>query len=1414
MFTTIQEGIQAIQKQVLSDTPPEHALYIPAQGKRTTYATEDAFDLYPAVNEFLKFPVVSTSDQKDSKDQKTQIIDNGRKVLLLLGDAGSGKSLFCQDLIARLWQSYKPGNPIPLFISLARLQDPIDNAIEETLTVYGFSAEQIATLKKEQQFIFVLDGYDEIHQFKNLYVTNKLNEWQARTIITCRSQYLYYLNDTDKYFMPFHGEKRQPQLLQQFYVAPFSEKEIVAYVKQYEKLNRQAVVVDIKDHKSDIKGAETPKPVLYQQLISIPGLQSLVTTPFLLHLAAEALPDILVRYKDSKDQKNTEQQKLTQAALYDVFIERWFKRQELKLKTSKHIDEKAADPKPNFWKFCKELAVTMRTQNVTLINYTPEKVSKFASATAQAKLNPWKQFFSEEKDVELLRSACPIRKLGPNQYGFIHASLIEFFATRAMYEEVIAQQLPSVVISAVAPKDSKDEKSFAVKTEQAVQTNLISLPQNTLYQSSITKQNNMIQFLADRVQESEVFKNKLFEAIEHSKKDERYAVGAANAITALNCAEINFNGMEFKGIKIPEANLSGSLCDRTNFQNADLRGVNFQKTWLRNADLSGANVAGIHFGEQPSIKPLFFGGIFSYSPDGLWLAIADVDMSTGKEMGVITLYDIVTRAITCSFKGHTGSKISCLSWDARSERLASGSDDNTVRIWNITNGKELICFAKHQSKINSVAWNPSNSDRLASGSDDKTVRIWDITQEKEQYCFDWHTEEITSICWDPKGERLACGSKDHSIWIWDVATGKVLSHLIEHSLAVTSVSWHGAGKWLASGSDDNTVRVWDVDSGKVLHCLTGHSDGAHGWSGISSVAWDMKGEYLASAGADRTVRLWSAATGKEFRCLTGQTEYVICISWDNKNQCLASGSVDGIRIWEIAAGKELRTFNGHENYILDIALNVKHQQLASGSIDKSVRIWEAGTGKMLQCLLGHTDRVESVAWDSKGERVASGSGDGTIRIWQVITAKELQCIKDCSMTIPNKELLSQRGYSSEEEFLNSQPKVVISAIAWNVNTNHLAAVHGENAIRIWDVVANKELRLITEVGMVTCIAWDPKGERLAAATLNNENQNVIVTIWNVVTGNKIHNLIAHKFSVNQICWEANGEQLSTSSSDNTIRIWDAATGAELKCLSNMSFLIPNAKRTLVASTAETSEHSNYFESDADLKPDDTIPMKDNNIRISLADSGQELCRLTLPERIRRFNWLYTVSGEELLAVVFGNNIACFTLRPPKSTKESWQPILHWLVASSAISYLQGLNFTNARGLSEANHEFLIQRDAIEKPAAIEELLSPAVTDEKEHSPGDIKVVIAATPLGSASSTMDHKSTTNTAITPTPAQLVVQHSPIFSLPARDAQLPSSAVALSDVKLDAKQSTAAAVEIDNTNADKPKNDSSCAPCCSLM
>ena len=117
----------------------------------------------------------------------------------------------------------------------------------------------------------------------------------------------------------------------------------------------------------------------------------------------------------------------------------------------------------------------------------------------------------------------------------------------------------------------------------------------------------------------------------------------------------------------------------------------------------------------------------------------------------------------------------------------------------------------HRHQVCSVAFSP-NGARVASGSMDRTVRIWDAATGQLQRELKGHSDWVISVAFSPNGEHVASGSYDRTVRIWDAATGQLQRELKGHSDYVTSVAFSPNGMHMASGSYDNTVRIWDAHS--------------------------------------------------------------------------------------------------------------------------------------------------------------------------------------------------------------------------------------------------------------------------------------------------------------------------------------------------------------------------------------------------------------------------------------------------------------------------------------------------------------------------------------------------------------------------------------------------------------------------
>ncbi len=207
--------------------------------------------------------------------------------------------------------------------------------------------------------------------------------------------------------------------------------------------------------------------------------------------------------------------------------------------------------------------------------------------------------------------------------------------------------------------------------------------------------------------------------------------------------------------------------------------------------------------------------------------------------------------------GHTNS-VNTLSFKPGSSTLASGSDDDTIRIWDLTwdawKNKPVQTLRGHRNNVESVAWSPDGT-LLASGSRDRTVRLWNPNNAANTAILRGHTNTVNSVAWSPDGTLLASASRDDTIRIWDPTNTDTALHVLEgHTGNVNTLAFHPTEPLLASGSSDDTIRLWNLTTGEHQATLTGHT------GSVNTIAWNSDGILLVSGSSDDTIRLWEPLT--------------------------------------------------------------------------------------------------------------------------------------------------------------------------------------------------------------------------------------------------------------------------------------------------------------------------------------------------------------------------------------------------------------------------------------------------------------------------------------------------------------------------------------------------------------------------
>ena len=248
------------------------------------------------------------------------------------------------------------------------------------------------------------------------------------------------------------------------------------------------------------------------------------------------------------------------------------------------------------------------------------------------------------------------------------------------------------------------------------------------------------------------------------------------------------------------------------------------------------------------------------SPDGTSIVSASEDKT-------LRVWDSVTGQVKAILSGHNRQVLNC-TFNPQGTLIISTDADNVSKIWDSQTGqekaaivkykyKEIINYDHEKPKASAICKvSPDGKSHITLG-DDRTLKVWDLTSGRESFTLSGHKSKILDCAVSPDGEVIVSFDQYGGLKIWDLHTGQMIASLTYQTDYILNCAISPDCSFILSANLDKTLKVWDVATGKEKFTLKGHTD----WVRVCAVSND--GSLIVSASEDKSLKVWDAATGNE-----------------------------------------------------------------------------------------------------------------------------------------------------------------------------------------------------------------------------------------------------------------------------------------------------------------------------------------------------------------------------------------------------------------------------------------------------------------------------------------------------------------------------------------------------------------------
>ncbi|RWP58618.1 WD40 repeat domain-containing protein [Mesorhizobium sp.] len=555
----------------------------------------------------------------------------------------------------------------------------------------------------------------------------------------------------------------------------------------------------------------------------------------------------------------------------------------------------------------------------------------------------------------------------------------------------------------------------------------------------------------------------------------------------------------------------------------------------------------------------------TFSPDGRRILLAS-------ESGVASVWDTNSmtmiaqcdqRYVVPAAERTPGQHKASLKWirDSQFSRdgrhIVSVGPYRTAWIWSPDDAtcEHRVSLSGHLDDVRTGAFSPDGK-LVVTTSDDDTVRIWDATTGRERQLLPIPgssqppDEYTTSAEFSPDGRSLAMTRSDGLVAIADTSDFRVVT--LDKGPFAWRARFSPDGKKLVTALDNGAVFVWDLAQRTKVPL-------PKQFMPVVDASFSPDGRFIVTASADYTVRIWEVASLSERLVLKGHLRSVSRAEFSPDGKAILTSSADGTaRVWDVSATVDHFSIKGHSRSIRSTAISSDGKYFVTLAKDHRTVLWAIADNapSHLREIISTDGQITSIGFDPSKPRMALTYSDGVVSLVDIANSKEHDVV-----SISNPGNLSVSVSPNSNQIVIGSDEIGTESILFDLTMNarrplqgaarissveidptgqHVAMGSYDHSVGIWEMTSGERTLRFEHAGEVLSVHFSPDGKSLVTASLDGTAR-----IWDASTGHLLTQLIGHGRDVNAARFSPDGARVVTASGDHTVRVWDVRTGSPI-----------------------------------------------------------------------------------------------------------------------------------------------------------------------------------------------------------------------------------------------------------------------------